>query len=153
MVPQWSNANPISLNEFVNLIPRWESPSAPHPTIIGDGGLAYGRYQIHHTMVRDYNRITGRKVAHVVAFDPEFSRHIAKTVLEYYSEVIRRQGIVPTVDHWLFIWNGGGGAWVRVQEPINDNKQRNLERYKRRAHKIINQYINEKKRRKSPKGA
>jgi len=104
-------------------------------------------------MVQDYNRITGRQVAHVVAFDPDFSKHIAKTILEYYSGVIRRHGIVPTADHWLFIWNGGGGAWKRVSNPINDNKQINLERYKRRAYPIINKYINEKKRRQSPKGA
>lgn len=153
LVPQWSNANPISLNEFVNLIPYWETSHNSPSTIVGDAGLAYGRFQIHETMVRDYNRITGRKVAHVVAFDPVFSKHIAKTVLEYYSEIIRRRGIVPTTDHWLYIWNGGGGAWTRVSNPRSDNKQRNLERYKRRADKIINQYINEKKRRKSPKGA
>lgn len=153
LAPQWSNANPITINEFVNLIPRWETPHNAHNTIIGDGGRAYGRYQLHSTMVQDYNRITGRQVAHVVAFDPDFSKHIAKTILEYYSGVISRHGIVPTTDHWLFIWNGGGGAWKRVSNPINDNKQINLERYKRRAYPIINKYINEKKRRQSPKGA
>lgn len=104
-------------------------------------------------MVEDYNRISGNKVAHVVAFDPIFSAHIAKTVLGYYSKVIRQQGITPTTDHWLFIWNGGGGAWTRVHRPINDRKQRNLELYRSRANSIINQYKNEKKRRKSPKGA
>jgi len=151
LVPQWLNANTLTLDEFVSLIPRWEAYSNSPNTVIGDGGSAYGLYQIHNTMVQDYNRITGRKVAHVVAFDPVFSAHIAKTVLAHYTKAIKRKGITPTVDHWLFIWNGGGGAWVRVHNPQQDSKQRNLELYRTRARTIILEYINEKKRRQSPK--
>jgi hypothetical protein len=78
---------------------------------VGDGGLAYGLYQIHQVMVDDYNRITGQNVAHEVAFDPNFSNHIAYTVLAHYKAHIERLGKQVTVDHLLFIWNGGGGAW------------------------------------------
>lgn len=115
--------------------------------------MAYGLFQIHQIMVEDYNRITGDTKTHQDAFDPEISRHIAYTVLSHYKAHIERLNKQVTTDHLLFIWNGGGGAWIRVHHPVNDNKQRNLERYKRRADKIIHQYLNEKKRRKSPKGA
>jgi hypothetical protein len=143
----------ITLKDFVKLIPKWEVyPDSPH-TVVGDNGAAYGIYQIHKVMVEDYNRITGSKASHVDAFDPVFSEQLAYAVLRHYAKYIQSTGITPTADHLLYIWNGGGGAWRRVHHPVNDNKQRNLERYKRRADKIINQYINEKKRRKSPKGA
>ena len=84
-------------------------------------------------MVKDYNRIAGKALVHTDCFDPTISKEIAYTVLSHYSAYIERQGIEPTVKHWLFIWNGGGGAWRRVHNPINDNKQLRLEAYAKRA--------------------
>ena len=98
-------------------------------------------------MVDDYNRITGKDVAHEVAFDPAFSHHIAVTVLAHYAKHITSQGITLKIDHLLFIWNGGGNAWRRVENPINDEKQRNLERYKSRATPILKQYEKTSRRR------
>ena len=84
-------------------------------------------------MVKDYNRITGESLTHEDCFDPTISKEIAYTVLQHYSKHIKRQGIEVTVKHWLFIWNGGGGAWKRVETPRNDYKQRRLEAYAKRA--------------------
>lgn len=142
-----SNANGITLDEFVEMVPLWETSESSHHTIVGDGGHAYGLYQITESMVEDFNRITNSKVNHVVAFDPVFSARICKTVLEHYSRAILRAGYKPTLKHWLFIWNGGGGAWRRVHHPIQDQKQVNLERYAHRATTIINQHYEQKKRR------
>lgn len=151
LAPQWLNAKQLTLDEFVQLIPKWETPEGSHVTITGDEGHAYGLYQITDIMVEDYNRITGNQVAHVVAFDPIFSARIAKTVLAHYSRQILEAGYEPNPRHWLYIWNGGGGAWQRVHNPVNDQKQRNLERYTTRARIHIKQY-NEEKRRQSPQG-
>jgi len=155
LAPLWLNANnekqTISLQEFVSLIPLWEVPQGSHPTIVGDEGLAYGLFQIHKIMVDDYNRITGSKVAHSVAFDPNFSFLIAFKVLSHYSKHIRSCGEEVTINHLLFIWNGGGGAWTRVNNPIDDQKQKNLLRYKSRALPIIKNYINGKEKRRQPK--
>ena len=151
---QWLSANnqkQIQLHEFVSLIPLWEVPPNSHPTIVGDEGLAYGLYQIHQVMVDDYNRITGSKVSHSVAFDPNFSFVIAFKVLEHYSEHIRKRGEDVTITHLLYIWNGGGGAWTRVNSPKDDEKQKNLIRYKNRAIPIIINYINEQEKRREPK--
>ena len=101
-------------------------------------------------MVDDYNRITGSKVAHTVAFDPDFSFVIAFKVLEHYSAHIRGCGEEVTINHLLFIWNGGGSAWKRVSNPKDDLKQDNLLRYKRRAIPIIKDYINGKEKRRQP---
>jgi hypothetical protein len=153
LAPLWLNANTqkkISLYEFVSLIPLWEVPLNSHPTIVGDGGHGYGLYQIHKIMVEDYNRITGSKVEHTVAFDPNFSFLIAFKVLSHYSKYIRSCGEEVTVNHLLFIWNGGGGAWTRVNNPIDDQKQKNLLRYKSRALPIIKNYINGKEKRRQP---
>lgn len=156
LVVPWSNANiskQISLHEFVSLIPLWEVPHDSPPTIVGDEGRAYGLYQIHKIMVEDYNRITGGKASHSVAFDPYFSYVIAYKVLEHYSNHIRERGERVTITHLLFIWNGGGGAWKRVHNPKDDKKQNNLIKYTKRALPIINNYINGKeKRRQPPKG-
>ena len=101
-------------------------------------------------MVRDYNRITGSSVSHSVAFDPNFSFVIAFKVLEHYSAHIKKQGEKVTISHLLYIWNGGGGAWTRVHNPIDDQKQRNLIRYRNRAIPIIINYINGKEKRRKP---
>ena len=134
----------ITLKEFVSLIPEWEVPPNSPPTIIGDNGDAYGLYQIHEIMVMDYNRITGDNAVHSDVFDPEFSKRLAYAVLLHYTKQIQAQGITPTVDHLLFIWNGGGGAWRRVNHPLPDQKQTNLNRYKARAWPILLRSVSNK---------
>jgi hypothetical protein len=131
----------ITLKDFVKLIPQWEVyPNSPHD-VVGDDGAAYGHYQIHKVMVDDYNRITGLKATHTDAFDPVVGERIAYAVLKHYTKHINSQGVTPTVDHLLFIWNGGGGAWKRVESPVNDTKQDNLNTYKSRATPIILKYL------------
>jgi hypothetical protein len=143
----------ITLKDFVKLIPQWEVyPDSPHD-VVGDNGAAYGHYQIHKVMVDDYNRITGSKATHTDAFDPVVGERIAYAVLSHYAKHIQASGVTPTADHMLFIWNGGGGAWKRVENPQADQKQINLNTYRSRATPIINNYLNEKKRRQSPQGA
>ena len=143
----------ITLEDFVKLIPKWEVyPDSPHD-VVGDNGAAYGHYQIHKVMVDDYNRITGSKASHTDVFDPAFGEMVAYAVLKHYAKHIQASGVTPTADHLLFIWNGGGGEWKRVENPINDQKQINLNTYRSRATPIINNYLNEKKRRQSPQGA
>lgn len=127
----------IALTDFVSLIPQWEVPSNSSPYIVGDNGAAYGHYQIHEVMVDDYNRITGSKASHRDAFDPETSERMARAVLSHYAQYIHSTGIPPTVDHMLFIWNGGGGAWRRVERPLADQKQTNLNRYRAKALPVI----------------
>ena len=145
---QWLNANnqkkKLLLHEFVSLIPLWEVPLNSPPNIIGDEGLGYGYYQIHQIMVDDYNRITGHDLAHEDVFDTRVGWAVAHTVLEHYSKHIHSLGHEVKVDHWLFIWNGGGGAWKRVDNPIDDQKQKNLQRYRNRARIIIYKYLEQK---------
>ncbi len=130
----------ITLKDFVKLIPQWEVyPDSPHD-VVGDNGAAYGHYQIHKVMVDDYNRITGSKASHTDVFDPAFGQRVAYAVLRHYAKHIQASGVTPTADHMLFIWNGGGSAWKRVENPINDQKQINLNRYRAKALPIINQF-------------
>lgn len=155
-VPLWSSVRcepktpTITLNDFVALIPHWEVNNIHNSSIVGDNGRAFGLYQIHDIMVQDYNRITGSQAVHEDAFNTEFSRELAYKVLFHYKTHIESLGVEVTIDHLLFIWNGGGGAWKRVQTPIDDQKQRNLIRYKNRATPIIVDYINEQKKRRKP---
>ena len=130
----------ITLKDFVELIPKWEVyEDSPH-TVVGDNGAAYGHYQIHKVMVDDYNRITGKNARHVDAFNPAFSKHLAYEVLSHYAKHIESKGITPNASHLLFIWNGGGSAWKRVENPKADQKQINLDRYRAKALPIINNF-------------
>lgn len=130
--PLKANEN-LYLSDFVSKIPLWEVYPHSSPQVVGDNGKAFGYYQITSIMVKDYNRITGESLTHEDCFDPTISKEIAYTVLQHYSKHIKRQGIEVTVKHWLFIWNGGGGAWKRVETPRNDYKQQRLEAYAKRA--------------------
>ena len=123
----------LYLSDFVSKIPLWEVYPNSSSQVTGDNGKAFGYYQITSIMVKDYNRISGESLTHEDCFDPTISKEIAYTVLHHYSKHIQRQGIEVTVKHWLFIWNGGGGAWKRVEKPRKDYKQKHLEAYAKRA--------------------
>ena len=101
-------------------------------------------------MVEDYNRITGQNVPHEAAFDVEFSHHLAYTVLSHYKAHIERLGKTVTVSHLLFIWNGGGEAWICVHHPKDDRKQKNLIRYRNRALPFIHKYLKEQNKGRKP---
>ena len=136
----FANDEPISIEEFASLIPEWEVAANDPDTIVGDNGRAYGRFQIHKVMVDDYNRIAGKTAKHSDTFDPKFSKELAKVVLAHYAKHIHNQGIKPNTDHLLYIWNGGGGAWKRVENPVDDMKQRNLKVYRSKATVVLRNF-------------
>ena len=133
LVALWSNDKEKIINEVVEIIPKIEVPVGSPPTIRGDNGKAYGLYQIHLIMAMDYARISGKTINLEAVFIPEVAEEVCRTVLSHYARHIESQGYTVTYKHLLFIWNGGGGAWRRVHNPINDPKQRNLLRYYERA--------------------
>jgi len=135
-----SYSKEITLDEFIQLIPLWEVPKGSSKYITGDNGKSVGYWQISQPMVDDYIRISKRQITLNDCFDKEVATLVAKTVLTHYSRYIKRSGFLVQVDHWLFIWNGGGGAWRRVHNPKDDKKQFNLERYRTRALRIIDIY-------------
>lgn len=100
---------------------------------------ANGCLQIRPIMLADYVRITGdQSIQHSDLISTgtsdiytarKLSYKVAEAVLEHYMRHIERKGYEVYVKHLVFIWNGGGSAWKRVEYPRADNKQSNLERY------------------------
>jgi aromatic ring hydroxylase len=100
---------------------------------------ANGCLQIRPIMLADYVRITGdRSIRHEDLISTgtsdiytarKLSYKVAEAVLEHYMRHIERKGYEVYVKHLVFIWNGGGSAWKRVEYPKQDDKQRNLEIY------------------------
>lgn len=100
---------------------------------------ANGCLQIRPIMLADYVRITGdHSIQHSDLISTgtsdiytarKLSYKVAEAVLEHYMRHIERKGYEVYVKHLVFIWNGGGSAWKRVEYPRADNKQSNLERY------------------------
>jgi len=100
---------------------------------------ANGCLQIRPIMLADYVRITGdQSIKHSDLISTgtsdiytarKLSYKVAEAVLEHYMRHIERKGYEVYVKHLVFIWNGGGSAWKRVEYPRADNKQNNLERY------------------------
>lgn len=121
----------VTFDDFLDVLTIVESNNDPYA--VGDNGRAFGILQIHEIMVRDYNRIYDENYVHEDAFDPRISREIARGIFAHYTKSIEE----PTTKHLAFIWNGGGSAWKRVDNPKNDRKQANLERYWRKCHKVM----------------
>ena len=86
---------------------------------------AVGCLQIRPVMLADYNRITGDSMVMADLWDRDNSYKVAKAVFKHYMKYIDN----PSAKHLAFIWNGGGNARKRVDNPQDDQKQRNLERY------------------------
>jgi hypothetical protein len=99
--------------------------SNQNPYAINKKENALGSLQIRPIMIADYNRITGQDLPHHIAYNREMSFIIAQEIFFHYMKNIKN----PTAKHLAFIWNGGGSAWKRVDEPKNDLKQKNLDLY------------------------
>ena len=90
---------------------------------------ALGSLQIRPIMVNDYNRIYGTELKHEQMKSRSTSHLVAIGIFRHYGKYIKRNGEKTTSKHLAFIWNGGGSAWKRVDNPKRDQKQNNLEIY------------------------
>ena len=90
---------------------------------------ALGSLQIRPIMVDDYNRIYGTEFKHEQMKSRSTSHLVAIGIFHHYGKYIKRDGEKTTAKHLAFIWNGGGSAWKRVDNPKRDRKQNNLEIY------------------------
>tara|TARA_B100001093_G_scaffold170426_3_gene163312 strand:+ start:11991 stop:12443 length:453 start_codon:yes stop_codon:yes gene_type:complete len=102
-----------------------EVESNRDPYAINTKENAIGCLQIRPIMIADYNRITGEDLSHNIAYNRSMAYIIAFTIFNHYIKGIDK----PNAKHLAFIWNGGGGAWRRVDNPKNDQKQKNLDIY------------------------
>ena len=113
----------VTITDVIYAIEEVESNRNPHAINTQENAL--GCLQIRPIMMADYNRITGEDLAHDVAYNRSMAYIIASTIFNHYMKGIEN----PNAKHLAFIWNGGGGAWRRVDSPRSDSKQLNLEVY------------------------
>jgi len=116
----------VTITDVIYAIEEVESNRNPHAINTQENAL--GCLQIRPIMMADYNRITGEDLAHDVAYNRSMAYIIASTIFNHYMKGIEN----PNAKHLAFIWNGGGGAWGRVNSPRSDSKQLNLEVYWRK---------------------
>lgn len=131
------NLSATTIHEILNAI-EWVE-SRRNTSAYNASEDANGCLQIRPIMLADYVRITGdQSIKHSDLISTntseiytarKLSYKVAEAVLEHYMRHIERKGYEVYVKHLVFIWNGGGSAWKRVEYPKQDNKQRNLERY------------------------
>lgn len=100
---------------------------------------ALGSLQIRPIMVDDYNRIYGTEFKHEQMKSRSTSHLVAIGIFHHYGKYIKRDGEKTTAKHLAFIWNGGGSAWKRVDNPKRDQKQNNLEIYWTKVSKYLPQ--------------
>ena len=98
---------------------------------------ALGSLQIRPIMVDDYNRIYGTEFKHEQMKSRSTSHLVAIGIFHHYGKYIKRDGEKTTAKHLAFIWNGGGSAWKRVDNPKRDQKQNNLEIYWKKVSKNL----------------
>jgi hypothetical protein len=113
----------VTITDVIYAIEEVESNRNPYA--INKQENALGCLQIRPIMIADYNRITGEDLAHDVAYNRSMAYIIASTIFNHYMKGIEN----PNAKHLAFIWNGGGSAWKRVDNPKNDQKQKNLDSY------------------------
>ena len=118
-----SSLQAITITDVIYAIEKVESNNDPYAINTKENAL--GALQISPIMVADYNRITGEDLSHDVVYNLSMAYIIAYTIFNHYIKGIKK----PTAKHLAFIWNGGGGARHRVENPKNDQKQKNLDIY------------------------
>ena len=119
---QKTEAN-VTITDVIYAIEEVESNRDPYAINIKENAL--GCLQIRPMMVADYNRITGEHLPHDVAYNRSMAYIIASTIFNHYIKDIKN----PNAKHLAFIWNGGGGARHRVDNPKKDRKQKMLDAY------------------------
>ena len=131
------NLSATTIHEILNAI-EWVE-SRKDTSAYNASEDANGCLQIRPIMLADYVRITGDhsiKHSDLISTNTseiyrarELSYKVAEAVLWHYARHIQRKGYDVCVQHMVFIWNGGGSAWKRVEYPMPDYKQQNLELY------------------------
>ena len=116
----FANVDVIDVIEAIEIV---ESNKNPYAINIKENAI--GSLQIRPIMIADYNRITNQDYAHDIAYNKAMAYIIAQEIFFHYMKAIEN----PTAKHLAFIWNGGGSAWKRVDNPKNDLKQKNLDLY------------------------
>ena len=113
----------VTITDVIHAIEEVESNRNPYA--INKKENALGCLQIRPIMIADYNRITKENLSHDIAYNRAMAYIIASTIFNHYMKGIEK----PNAKHLAFIWNGGGSAWKRVDNPQNDQKQKNLDIY------------------------
>ena len=113
----------VTITDVIYAIEEVESNRNPYA--INKQENALGCLQIRPIMIADYNRITKENLSHDVAYNRSMAYIIASTIFNHYIKGIEN----PTAKHLAFIWNGGGSAWKRVDNPKEDRKQKMLDSY------------------------
>ena len=113
----------ITVTDVIHAIEKVESNRDPYA--INKQENALGCLQIRPIMIADYNRITEENLSHNIAYNRSMAYIITSTIFNHYMKGIEN----PTAKHLAFIWNGGGSAWKRVDNPKKDRKQKMLDSY------------------------
>ena len=113
----------VTITDVIYAIEEVESNRDPYAINTQENAL--GCLQIRPIMIADYNRITKENLSHDIAYNRAMAYIIASTIFNHYMKGIEN----PNAKHLAFIWNGGGSAWKRVDNPKEDRKQHNLEVY------------------------
>ena len=113
----------VTITDVINAIEEVESNRDPYAINAKENAL--GCLQIRPIMIADYNRITKENLSHDIAYNRAMAYIIASTIFNHYIKGIEN----PNAKHLAFIWNGGGSAWKRVDNPKEDRKQKMLDSY------------------------
>ena len=113
----------VTITDVIHAIEEVESNRDPYAINAKENAL--GCLQIRPIMIADYNRITKENLSHDIAYNRAMAYIIASTIFNHYIKGIRN----PNAQHLAFIWNGGGSAWRRVDNPKDDSKQKMLDAY------------------------
>lgn len=108
-----------------------ESGGDPTPPD-GDGGLAFGMYQIHSGYVEDVNRVYGTTYTHEDARNKETAELIVVRYLRYWANRYElNTGKVATAEDYFRLHNGGCHFW---------KKEHKTDGYWKKCQNVIDKY-------------
>ncbi len=80
----------------------------------GDGGLAFGMYQIHSGYVEDVNRVYGTTYTHNDMRQRKKAEDVVLKYLSYWGNRYQiNTGNAPTVEDYFRLHNGGCHFWKK----------------------------------------
>lgn len=96
---------------------------------IGDDGKAFGCLQITESVLKDVERLTGKRYTQRDCFQRPVAIRIAKTYLAHYctQQRLRRE---PTLQDYARTWVGGpAGPWKDSSRPYWEKVSKQLSTY------------------------
>lgn len=103
----------------INLATIAKIESSGNPLAIGDNGKALGLYQLHASVVKDYNKANNTNLSHKQMLNASTAYKVANWYLNIkIPSYLRHYGIAVNSDNVLSCYNAGIGSVLKGRKAV-----------------------------------